>query len=220
MDIKDLLVTNVDERIARKEAMNQYAYYIMIIIVALLATFVPPLVIGGIKGDFGLAFPETVSGWVVWAIMQTASITANIAILVFFKLQAKKNSLKHPNYIKACEILDKIAKKKRVYIPRSPGKMNTQDYTKKVIFITVFTLASFIAVGSIIITFDILSLISTLISMMATLVLSWSCMLNNEEYWTKEYLMYAEYVEEQMLEESLKTAEKEESIIEGEKENA
>lgn len=220
MDVKDLLVTNVEERVAKKEAMNQYAYYIMIAIIALLATFVPPLIIGGIKGDFGLVFPETVSGWIVWAILQTASITANISILVFFKLQAKKNSLKHPNYIKACEILDRIAKRKRVYIPRSPGKMNTQDYTKKVIFITLFTLASFIAVSSIIITFDILSLISTLLSMMATLVLSWSCMLNNEEYWTREYLMYAEYVEEQMLEESLKTAEKEESIIEGEKENA
>lgn len=220
MDIKDLLVTNVEDRVARKEALNQYAYYVMIAIIAVLATFVPPLIIGGIKGDFGLAFPSTVSGWIVWAITQAASITANISILVFFKLQAKKNSLKHPNYVKACEILDKIAKKKRVYIPRSPGKMNTQDYTKKVIFITIFTLASFIAVGSIIITFDILSLISTLISMTSTLVLSWSCMLNNEEYWTREYLMYAEYVEEQMLEESLKTAEKEESKTEGELENA
>lgn len=219
MDVKDLLVTNVDQRVARKEAMNQYAYYVMIAIIALLATFVPPLIIGGIKGDFGLAFPETVSGWIVWAITQTASITANISILVFFKLQAKKNSLQHPNYIKACEILDRLAKKKRVYIPRSPGKMNTQDYTKKVIFITIFTLASFIAVGSIIITFDILSLISTLISMTSTLVLSWSCMLNNEEYWTREYLMYAEYMQE-MAEESLKQSEKEESIIEGEKENA
>lgn len=62
MDVKDLLVTNVEERVARKEAMNQYAYYIMIAIIALLATFVPPLIIGGIKGDFGLVFPETVSG--------------------------------------------------------------------------------------------------------------------------------------------------------------
>ena len=46
--------------------------------------------------------------------------------------------------------------------------------------------------------------------MITTLIVSWTSMINNEEYWTKEYLMYAEY----MQEESLKTAEKEESMKE------
>jgi hypothetical protein len=45
-------------------------------------------------------------------------------------------------------------------------------------------------------------------------------MLKNEEYWQNEYLLYAQYIENEMVEESLKTPEKEESKIEGEKENA
>lgn len=193
-----------------KESINKYAYYIMILLIALLAVFVPPLCLGAISGDFGFAFPDTPSAWVVWGIINGSSIIANISILVLFKLQAKKNCLEHPNYIKATKILDEVSKVNRVYIPRSPSRMDIDDYVKKVIFIILFTLGSFIAISNLIISFDILTLISTLISMITTLVVSWTSMINNEEYWTKEYLMYAEY----MQEESLKTAEKEESMKE------
>lgn len=193
-----------------KESINKYAYYIMILLIALLAVFVPPLCLGAISGDFRLAFPDTPSAWAVWGIINGSSIIANISILVLFKLQAKKNCLEHPNYIKATKILDEVSKVNRVYIPRSPSRMDIDDYVKKVVFIILFTLGSFIAISNLIISFDILTLISTLISMITTLVVSWTSMINNEEYWTKEYLMYAEY----MQEESLKTAEKEESMKE------
>ena len=69
-------------------------------------------------------------------------------------------------------------------------------------------------ISNLIISFDILTLISTLISMITTLIVSWTSMINNEEYWTKEYLMYANYIKNKTLEESLKTAEKEESMKE------
>lgn len=211
-------MNNIDKRIELKESINKYAYYIMILLIALLAVFVPPLCLGAISGDFSLAFPTTPSAWVVWGIVNGSSIIANISILVLFKLQAKKNCLEHPNYIKAVEILDEVSKVNQVYIPRSPGQMDIEEYVKKVIFIILFTLGSFIAISNLIISFDILTLISTLISMITTLIVSWTSMLNNEEYWTKEYLMYAEYIKNKTLEESLKTAEKEES--EKEKENA
>lgn len=203
--LKDLLITDLDTRIANKEKLNQYAYYIMIVLIAVLGIFVPPITVGSLSGDFTIAFPATIDAWIVWLIINGSSIIANISILVFFKLQAKKNCLKHPNYVKATEILDRIAKIRRVYIPRSPGRMNREDYTKKVFFITLFTLASFVAITNIILSFDLLSLISTLLSMIVTLILSWSCMLNNEEYWTSEYLMYAEYIQKEY--ESEKTEE-------------
>ena len=207
-------MNNIDKRIELKESINKYAYYIMILLIALLAVFVPPLCLGAISGDFSLAFPTTPGAWVVWGIINGSSIIANISILVLFKLQAKKNCLEHPNYIKATEILDEVSQIKQVYIPRSPGQMDIEEYVKKVVFIILFTLGSFIAISNLIISFDILTLISTLISMITTLIVSWTSMLNNEEYWTKEYLMYANYIKNKTLEESLKTAEKEESIKE------
>ena len=207
-------MNNIDKRIELKESINKYAYYIMILLIALLAVFVPPLCLGAISGDFSLAFPTTPGAWVVWGIINGSSIIANISILVLFKLQAKKNCLEHPNYIKATEILDEVSQIQQVYIPRSPGQMDIEEYVKKVVFIILFTLGSFIAISNLIISFDILTLISTLISMITTLIVSWTSMLNNEEYWTKEYLMYANYIKNKTLEESLKTAEKEESIKE------
>lgn len=207
-------MNNIDKRIELKESINKYAYYIMILLIALLAVFVPPLCLGAISGDFSLAFPTTPGAWVVWGIINGSSIIANISILVLFKLQAKKNCLEHPNFIKATEILDEVSQIKQVYIPRSPGQMDIEEYVKKVVFIILFTLGSFIAISNLIISFDILTLISTLISMITTLIVSWTSMLNNEEYWTKEYLMYANHIKNKTLEESLKTAEKEESMKE------
>lgn len=206
----------VDKRLEIKETVDKYAYYIMIILIALLAVFVPPLCLGAISGDFSLAFPTTLSAWIVWGIVNGSSIIANISILVLFKLQAKKNCLEHPNYIKATEMLDELSRIKQLYIPRSPAQMDIEEYVKKVVFIILFTLGSFIAISNLIISFDILTLISTLISMLTTLIVSWTSMLNNEEYWTKEYLNYAVYVNTKMQEESLKTAEKEESMKEKE----
>lgn len=223
--LKGILLNDVDSRVAMKEKVNQYAYYVMIILVAILTVFVPPLLLGAVSGDLILNFPKTASGWIVWSIINLSTSVANVSILIFFKLQAKKNCLNHPNYLEACDILAKIANRNVQYIPRSPARMNSDDYIKKVVSIIVFTLSSFIAITSIVISFDINVLMSTLISMVVTIVISWSCMLANEEYWTNEYLMYAKYMQEKIAEqakvrESLKEPENEESnIIEGENEN-
>lgn len=218
--IKGMFLNDVESRIQMKEKVNEYAYYIMIMLVTVLTIFVPPLLLGAISGDFALNFPSTVSGWIVWIITNVSTSIANISILVFFKLQAKKNCINHPNFIEANKILSKISGEKINFIPRSPTKMNSQEYIKKVATIIVFTLASFIAVTSIVISFDVNVLISTLISVIVTLVVSWSSMLKNEEYWTNEYLMYATYIEEKLkAQESLEEPENEESKeLEGEQE--
>lgn len=220
--LKSMFLDDVDSRMHMKEKVNEYAYYIMIVLVAILTVFVPPLLLGAISGDFALNFPSNTAGWIVWVITNISVAIANISILVFFKLQAKKNCKNHPNFIEANERLSKISSKKINFVPRSPAKMNSEEYIHKVATIIVFTLASFVAVTSIVISFDINVLISTLISMITTLVISWSSMLKNEEYWTNEYLMYAKYIEEKIkAQESLKEHENEESNeLEGEHENA
>lgn len=189
-------VKTVDERVATKEKVSHYAYYIMIGMVSVLATFVPPLLLGAVNGDVGLNFPTTVEGWILWAIVNTSTAIANISILILFKLQAKKNCLNHPNYIQACYILDELNNNKVIFIPRSPSKMNRDEYIKKIICILVTTLGSFIAITSLMLSFDIYTLMSTLLSVIITVILSWNAMLNNEQYWTEEYLLYAKWLEQ------------------------
>ena len=86
--------------------------------------------------------------------MNTSTAIANISLLVLFKLQAKKNARKDPNYIKANEILNKLAGRKEIWVPRSPAKMNAGDYTRKILAIIISTFTASITLTSLILSFD------------------------------------------------------------------
>lgn len=73
--------------------------------------------------------------------------------------------------------------------------MNFIDYAKKIICIVIATVTSSVTLTSLILSFDWLTLLSCLVSIIITLCVSWITMLNNEVYWTEEYLLYAEMVE-------------------------
>lgn len=73
--------------------------------------------------------------------------------------------------------------------------MNFTDYSKKIICIIIATITSSVTLTSLILSFDWLTLLSCLVSIIITLCVSWITMLNNEVYWTEEYLLYAEMVE-------------------------
>lgn len=76
--------------------------------------------------------------------------------------------------------------------------MNFTDYSKKIICIVIATVTSSVTLTSLILSFDWLTLLSCLVSIIITLCVSWITMLNNEVYWTEEYLLYAELVEKKM----------------------
>lgn len=86
--------------------------------------------------------------------MNVSTAIANISLLVLFKLQAKKNARNNDNFKKANEILNRLAGKKEVWIPRSPAKMDAGDYTKKIMAIVVSTFTASITLTSLILSFD------------------------------------------------------------------
>ena len=193
--LKALIAPDVEARKATRKMINDYAYYVMIVLISLLVSFVPPLVMGSVVGNLETVLPKTPIAWVVWIILNVSTAIGNVAILVFFKLQAKKNSVSHPNYIKANEILNRLAGRKEVFIPRSPKAMNAKEYSTKVLCIMISTVASFFTISALMINFQVMTLISCLLSMIIAIIISWTTMLKNEEYWTEEYLLYAEYME-------------------------
>ena len=193
--LKALIAPDVEARKATRKMINDYAYYVMIVLISLLVSFVPPLVMGSVVGNLETVLPKTPIAWVVWIILNVSTAIGNVAILVFFKLQAKKNSVSHPNYIKANEILNRLAGRKEVFIPRSPRAMNAKEYSTKVLCIMISTVASFFTISALMIKFQVMTLISCLLSMIIAIIISWTTMLKNEEYWTEEYLLYAEYME-------------------------
>lgn len=197
MSLKDLVAPDVEARKELKTKINDSAYFIIIGLVSLLVVFIPPLFMGCLSSDIGLAFPKSLEGWILWGIMNGSTAIANISLLVLFKLQAKKNCRNDPNFKKANEILNKLAGRKEVFIPRSPAKMDSADYIVKIIAVTVTTLTASITLTSLILSFDWMTLLSCLVSTIVTLCISWVTMINNEIYWTEEYILYAEMIEKQ-----------------------
>ena len=192
--LKKIIAPDVEARKEIRRALNDSAYFIIIGLISMLSIFIPPLFMGCLSSDIGLAFPKTIEGWILYIIMNTSTAIANISLLVLFKLQAKKNARKDPNYIKANEILNKLAGRKEVWVPRSPAKMNAGDYTRKILAIIISTFTASITLTSLILSFDWMTLLSCLISIIITLCVSWITMINNEIYWTEEYILYAEMV--------------------------
>lgn len=152
--IKDLVAPDVEARKEIRRTLNDSAYFIIIALISMLAVFIPPLFMGCLSSDIGLAFPKTPEGWILYAILNGSTAIANISLLVLFKLQAKKNARKNENFKKANEILNKLAGKKEVFIPRSPAKMDAGDYTKKIMAIIASTLTASITLTSLILSFD------------------------------------------------------------------
>ena len=197
--IDEIVTKGSDVKKEITRSIKDYVYYIVIAVISILVVFVPPLVLGGINGDVALYFPETADGWVLWGIINGSTSIGNMSFLFLFKQQAKKNSSKNPNYIEAEKILHKLNGKKELFIPRSPRSINARDYIKKSIWIVIGTIASFITISSIVLAFDVMTLISTLISVIVALAISWTTMVKDELYWTEEYLLYAQYVQKREM---------------------
>lgn len=199
-----LIAPDVEARKEVRKVLNDSAYYIIIGLISMLSIFIPPLFMGCLSSDIGLAFPKNIEGWILYLIMNISTAIANISLLVLFKLQAKKNSRNNENFKKANDILNRLAGRKEIFIPRSPARMNAADYTRKVIAIIVSTFTASITLTSLILSFDWMTLLSCLVSIIVTLCISWITMINNELYWTEEYLLYAQMVEKKQAELSAK----------------
>lgn len=152
--LRKLVAPDVEARKEIRKTLNDSAYFIIIGLISMLAVFIPPLFMGCLSSDIGLAFPKNIEGWILYIIMNTSTAIANISLLVLFKLQAKKNARTNDNFKKANEILNRLAGKKEVFIPRSPAKMDVGDYTKKIIAIVISTFTASITLTSLILSFD------------------------------------------------------------------
>ena len=190
----DSLIISVDQRKKIRKALNRNAFYIVIAISSLLLMFITPLVAGSVQGDVSIYYPKTVAGWVLWSMTNGAAAFGNVSILVLFKLQAKRNCRDDENFKKANSIIGELAKQHEEFIPRSPAKMNAREYASKGTMIALSTLSSFILVSSVVINFDPVTLLSAVISTTISVSVGWVTMINNEEYWTSEFVLYAEWL--------------------------
>jgi len=197
---KQFLAPDLDKQREFKNTFKEISYYLIIGLISIIIVFVVPLISGALYGDFGLYFPQTPEGWLIYWCIRGGSAAGNVALFVLFKQQAKTNVKKHPNYILARKILEKHIGEKE-FIPRSPNKMNFQEYIIKGITVLITSLGASVTISALAISFDFITFLSCIVSTIIAICFGWVTMIKNELYWTEEYLEYAKYIDKQKQQE-------------------
>ena len=194
--LKNAIAPTAEMRKKRVDAFKDMAGYLVIGIILALVTFVVPFLSGGITmGDFGYNLPKTKDAWIVFWAVNAGTVFGNLCLFALFKMQGKTNSKKHPNYIKAVELLNKQNGTKG-FIPMSPKQKNFKDWTMKGSMVLITTGLESVVISVLIVRFDVITFISCLTSSVTAVLFGIIQMIKDEIYWTEDYLLYAEYITE------------------------
>ena len=200
--LKSWIAPDINTRTRRLNTFKQYVFYGIIAAILIIILFIVPLISGGITAnDFGYYLPKTVNGWIVFWAIRGGTVAGNMCIYGLFKAQAKTNAKDHPNFKKANEILNKLYGTKE-FIPHSPKQKNVRDWLTKGITVFIATGLESIVIGSLIFNWDNITFLSCIVSSITAVLFGLIAMVKDEQYWTEEYLAYAEYVTKKLAKES------------------
>jgi hypothetical protein len=176
---------------------KQYQYYVIIGVVSLIALFFLPMV----GSEVGLAFvlPNTVAGWIVYITSKLLVAALNVIIFHCFILQAKINIKDNPNYLAALDLLRRMDQNNYPN-PRSPQEYFREIYGKKGITIFITTILAAIGLTQAVLTFNLISMLSYLFTVLMGLIFGILQMNQTEIFWTEEFYEYAKTLCEKRVE--------------------
>lgn len=170
------------------ETFKQYFNYGVVAITSLLTLMVAPALESAITGQ--LSYPDTLQGWIFWAIGRIAITVINLVIFTALDRQSEVNAKNNENYIKAKSILEKDEAQQKIAL--SPKQIKTQTYLKKIPFIIFGSAASLVALSQIIFNYNLATLISYIFTVAMDIAFAIWHMIDKEvNYWSDEFLRYA-----------------------------
>ena len=170
------------------ETFKQYFNYGVVAIVSLLTLMVAPALESAISGE--LSYPDTVQGWIFWAIGRVAITVINLVIFTALDKQSEVNAQNNENYIKAKEILENDPIQQKIAL--SPKQKNRKTYLGKIPWIIVGSAATLVALSQIILNYNLETLISYIFTVVMDIAFAIWHMIDKEvNYWSDEYLRYA-----------------------------
>ena len=173
------------------EKFKQYQYYIIIGMISLIAVFFLPM-LGSVAG-LEWVLPTTVAGWIVYIVSKLIIAIINILIFHCFILQGKTNILNHPKYLEAIKMLNETNHKDGM-APRSPRRYFNEVYGKKGVSIFFTSVLSVIGLTQAILTFDLVTMLTYLFTIIMGVIFGILQMNEVEAYWTTEYWQYAKEI--------------------------
>lgn len=174
-----------------RQKIKDLQYYIIIGVISVVALLFLPM----LGSDVGLNFkiPNTVAGWIVYITTKILVATLNILIFHCFVMQGKTNILSNERYLEALRILQEFEVDD--YIPRSPQEWHKTVYSKKGVTIFITSILSAFGLTQAILTFDWLSMLTYLFTILLGIIFGIFQMNSEEMYWTDEFYRYAKKVE-------------------------
>ena len=175
--------------------LRNYAYYIIIVAVSLMATCFLPLI--GSEADGGFEFPHTLNEWFVFLGSRIIIAFLNVTIFYCFIAQAEINVKDEPNYIEANEILKRARKEKEVK-PKSPAQFKAKQWATKGTMLFLSSIGATWVFSDIILRYDLTQLLVYCATIILGVIFGYITQRKNEIYWVTEYLDYAkEYAAKQ-----------------------
>lgn len=192
-----------------KEKWRFYQNYIIIGILSLISVFFLPML--GTEVGLGFKVPNTTAGWTVWILTKLCIVAINIMLLDQFIKQARVNVRDDTNYNEANNYYNTKLSDSEEYLP-SPKEFISKLYRNKGITNVITSALSVFGLTSAILTFDWISMLTYLFTIVFGLIFGWITMNNVEEYWTDTY--YRRYLRDKKIEENMELS-KNEHIHEG-----
>ena len=164
-----------------------YQNYIIIAILSFISVFFLPML--GSSLGIGFNIPNTIPGWIVWVLTKMCVVVVNILIFDQFVKQAKVNVRDNEQFKKAEEILNNIKEEAEEIKPAK--EYIAVLYRKKGISLFITSVLSIFGLTNAILTFDWVSMLTYIFTILMALVFGWITMNEVEEIWTDKHYKYA-----------------------------
>ena len=174
---------------------KQYEYYVIIGVISLIALLFLPMI--GSEAGLQWKIPNTSVGWIVYVTSKLIVALVNILIFHCFIQQAKINASKSTKYQEAITILTTSIKANRMS-PRSPETYLSNVYSKKGVTIFATSILSSVGLTQAVLTFDVVSMLTYLVTIIFGVIFGILQMNDAEQYWTEEFYLYAKSIEREL----------------------
>lgn len=175
-----------------KNWINDNRNYIIIGLLSCLAVFFLPM----LGSHIGLAFilPNTVAGWVVYLITKGCIVVINLLIFDQFMKRAKINAAQNSLFQEAESIMLQLQPQESDEIPLPAQFYIKKMYRSKMLSTGIFTVLGVFGFTNAVLTFDYVSMLSYIFTILMGLIFGWIAMADAEEIWCKRHYAYAKFL--------------------------
>ena len=177
-----------------KEKIKQYQGYFIIAILSMICIFFIPMMGSSVGVKF--LIPTTIAGWVIWIVSKLAVILINMLIFDQFIRQGKINVKDNPNFLKAQAIFNQLETPEEEHLP-TPREYFGRLYRSKGIKLFLSSLLSLVAFSNAILSFNWVTMLTYLFTIVVGIIFGWINMLEVENYWTDTYFKLALKIEKE-----------------------